>query len=110
MAYRGFAWVATVLIGGVIVGSGCAAQPEPPSLRDRLVQNLRSDPEYKDFTDKQVECLADGFIKYAEPEAIEQIMQDKTPADDGWKPGVDGNALTEELAACSGPSIPSPTG
>ncbi|MGR6916244.1 hypothetical protein ACU635_18555 [[Actinomadura] parvosata] len=101
--------VAVALAGGLFTAaSGCAA--EPPSPRERLIQDLKTEPQFKDYSDKQVECLADAYIKYAKPEAIELIMQGKTPADSGWKDGVDGRTLTRDLAACNGPIAPSPTG
>ncbi|MEV1167087.1 hypothetical protein [Nonomuraea sp. NPDC049784] len=71
---------------------------------------MRSNPAYKEYSDKQVECLADVEIKYATPEAIEQVLQGKTPAGSGWKDGVDGKAVTSALAACKDPIVPSPTG
>ncbi|WP_345575246.1 hypothetical protein [Nonomuraea rosea] len=102
-------WVAVALAGGLLAGSGCAA--ETPSLRERLVQDLRSDPEYSDYSDKQVECVADAFVKYVKPEAIEQVIQGQTPAGSGWKDGVDGRTVTSELAACGPyPLPPSTTG
>ncbi|MGP3957089.1 hypothetical protein ACTWPT_13900 [Nonomuraea sp. 3N208] len=99
--------VAVVVVGGLLGGAGCTAQE--PSLRERLVQDMRSDPAYKEYSDKQVECMADVEIKYATPEALEQILQGKTPAGSGWKEGVDGKALSNAFAACEGSLAPSPT-
>ncbi|MFI9560994.1 hypothetical protein [Nonomuraea endophytica] len=48
-------------------------------------------------------------IEYATPEAIEQVLQGKTPEGDGWKDGVDGKALTSALAACTNSTFPSPS-
>ncbi|SPL91276.1 unnamed protein product [[Actinomadura] parvosata subsp. kistnae] len=100
--------VAVALAGGLFTAtSGCAA--EPPSLRERLIQDLKRNPQYKDYSDKQLECVADVSIKYTKPEAIEQVMKGETPADSGWKDGVDGRAVTRDFMACTGPIVPSPT-
>ncbi|MEV5504594.1 hypothetical protein AB0M50_55235 [Nonomuraea fuscirosea] len=104
----GLVAVVIVIVGGLLGGAGCAA--EAPSLRERLVQEMKSNPAYKEYSVKQVECLADVHVKYATPEAIEQVLQGKTPAGSGWKDGVDGKALTSALAACEGPIAPSPNG
>ncbi|MEU6787194.1 hypothetical protein ABZ912_49070 [Nonomuraea angiospora] len=54
--------------------------------------------------------MADVDIKYATPEAIEQVLQGKTPAGSGWKDGVDGTELNNAYSACAGPIMPSPNG